>query len=211
MGLQSGPMSAFRLEPVCLEGSFTRLEPLELVHADALFEAGRDEEIWRYLLVPQPKTADEMEAWIGTALEARQTGRELPFATARKSDGKVVGTTRYLDVKPFERSVEIGWTWLSPEARRTAVNTESKLLLLEHAFGKLGCQRVQLKTDALNERSRRAIERIGAHFEGILRNFQRYWHGAIRDTAMYSITEGEWPAVREALRCKLAASPCDAP
>ena len=182
-----------------LDGVHVRLEPLSLSHAEGLFEASRDPLVWKYLTVPQPVNFQEMKDWIGLALEAQASGAQLPFAVLRKAESKVVGTTRYLEIKPFERSVEIGWTWYTPEAQRTVVNSECKYLLLSHAFDDLGCTRVQLKTDARNERSRRAIERIGAKFEGVHRNFQRYWHGGLRDTAMYAMTDEDWPQVKQKL------------
>ena len=193
-----------KVEAVTLEGNFVRLEPLEAQHAEGLLEAAADPLIWKYLTVPQPKTVSEMSSWIETALAQLD---HLPFATIRQEDSKVVGSTRFLDIKPFDKILEIGWTWIATGVQRTNVNTEAKFLMLRHAFEDLGAERVQLKTDAKNERSRTAIERIGAQFEGILRNYQRYWHGAMRDTAMYSIVAGEWPAVRAELERKLDRTP----
>jgi RimJ/RimL family protein N-acetyltransferase len=190
--------------PVTLDGNHVRLEPLSLGHAEGLLEAGAEPLTWKYLTVPQPRTLDEMQSWICAALEMQAGGSQLPFAVIRKSDGKVMGTTRYLDIRSNDLGLEIGWTWYAPEAQRTAVNTECKYLLLAHAFETLGCIRVQLKTDALNERSRRAIERIGAKFEGVLRNYQRYWHGGLRDTAMYAMTDADWPEAKRALEEMLA-------
>lgn len=189
-----------KVKPLTLGGQFVRLEPLGLQHAEGLLIAAADPVIWQYLTVPQPKTVAEMTAWIELALSQRD---HLPFATVRQQDSKVVGSTRYLEIKPFDQTLEIGWTWLATEVQRTPVNTEAKYLMLRHAFEELGCARVLLKTDAKNERSRNAIERIGAQFEGVFRNYQRYWHGAMRDTAMYSITDAEWPAVRAELESKL--------
>lgn len=188
------------VEPVTLTGRFVRLEPLDLRHSEGLLEAASDPLIWKYLTVPQPQTVAEMGNWIEDALSQ---ANHLPFATFRQQDSKVVGSTRYLDIKHFDQTLEIGWTWLAPEAQRTPVNTEAKYLMLRHAFEELGCARVQLKTDAKNEQSRNAIERIGAQFEGVFRNYQRYWHGAMRDTAMYSITDAEWPEARAELERKL--------
>ena len=189
-----------KIEPVTLSGQFVRLEPLSKGHAEGLLEAASDPIIWKYLTVRQPTTVSEMESWIETALSQQD---HLPFATIRQDDSKVVGSTRYLDIRPFDKALEIGWTWIATKAQRTPVNTEAKFLMLRHAFEELGAVRVQLKTDAKNERSRNAIERIGAQFEGVFRNYQRYWHGAMRDTAMYSITDAEWPAVRAELERKL--------
>ena len=147
----------------------------------------------------------EVEAWIAAALQAQAAGTEVPFTLVRQSDGAVVGTTRYLDIRRPHRTLEIGWTWLAPEAQRTAINTEAKFLLLTQAFDVHGAMRVQLKTDERNERSRAAITRLGAVFEGILRNYQTRAHdGYVRNTAMYSITAAEWPAVKAGFAEKLA-------
>lgn len=187
------------IEAVHLLGSIVQLEPLAVEHAAELYSASRDERIWKYLLVPQPTTADEMRTLIAGALQEQQNGNQLPFAVRLKAEDRIVGTTRYLEIRPFDLALEIGWTWYAVDVQRTGVNTECKFLLLDHAFETLGCRRVQLKTDALNERSRAAIERIGAKFEGILRQYQRYWHGAQRDTAMYAITSEEWEEVKQRL------------
>lgn len=138
------------------------------------------------------------------ALRTQTTGTEVAFAIVRRSDGVAVGATRYLDIRRPHRSLEIGWTWLAREAQRTPINTEAKLLLLTHAFEVHGAVRVQLKTDERNEQSRAAISRLGAIFEGILRNFQTRPHdGYVRNTAMYSLTPTEWPAVRDRLSAML--------
>lgn len=189
--------------PVVLEGARARLEPLALDHAPELLESAADPAIWTYLLVPQPTDRAAMEAWIRAALDQQELGHQLPFAIVDRREGRVVGSTRYLDIRPADRALEIGWTWLATESQRTVINTECKYLLLRHAFEVLGCERVQLKTDALNARSRAAIERIGGQFEGILRRFQRYWHGRQRDTAIYGIIAEDWPAVKSALETKL--------
>ena len=148
-----------------------------------------------------------MAKWISEALDQQAKGIHLPFAVIRKETGDVVGSTRFLDIRLFDGSVEIGWTWYAAEAQRTAVNTECKYLLMTHAFETWGCNRVQLKTDELNERSRRAIERIGGRFEGILRKYQRYWHGRVRNTAMYAILDEDWPGVKENLERLREGSP----
>lgn len=155
------------------------------------------------MLIEQPTTLEAMQEWLKRALHDQDQGHALPFIQIDPPTGEVIGTTRYMDVRPFDRSLEIGWTWLAPSFRRTAANTESKFLLLEHAFEGLGAKRVQLKTDVRNEMSRRAIERIGAQFEGVLRNYQRRFDGTVRDTAMYSIIDADWPQAREALLSRL--------
>jgi len=196
--------SVFDPQPVLLTGQFVRLEPLASSHAQGLFRAAQDEEIWRLMPAPMFPAVAAVERWIEDALKEQATGSSVAFATVRQSDGGVVGSTRFIDIRRPHRALEIGWTWLAPEAQRTAVNTEAKLLMLRHAFERLGAIRVQLKTDERNERSRKAIARLGAVFEGILRNHQtRAYDGYVRNTAMFSITDSEWPAVKAGLQAKL--------
>lgn len=192
------------VQPVTLCGRWVRLEPLAPRHARELFEAGRDPSIWEFLLVPPPRDVRDMEAYIEQALREQRAGTALPFVIIAADAGRAIGSTRYLDIRPAHSGLEIGWTWLSPVVQRTAVNTECKLLLLAHAFELLGCLRVQLKTDARNLRSQAAIERIGAVREGVLRRHMITRGGFVRDTVMYSITDTEWPAVRERLQAHLA-------
>ena len=182
---------AFMPEPVSLTGQHVCLEPLALHHAPALFAASQHEAIWRWLPIPMFGAQTEVEKWIAEALQTQTTGTEVAWAIVRKSDGLAVGSTRYLDIRPPHRTLEIGWTWLARAAQRTAIT---------HAFETLGAVRVQLKTDERNEQSRAAIARLGAVFEGILRNYQTRAHdGYVRNTAMYSITAEEWPAVKARL------------
>ncbi|MDQ3122936.1 MAG: GNAT family N-acetyltransferase, partial [Actinomycetota bacterium] len=138
-----------------LEGRIVRLEPLSLEHEEALWEASREPETWRWLSVSQPKTGDEWQTWIAQALEAADAGTEIPLVTLCHEE--IVGSTRFLALRPEHRSVEIGWTWLHPSMWGTGANVEAKLLQLEHAFERWGCRRVELKTDAQNERSRGAL------------------------------------------------------
>ncbi len=194
------------LEPVTLEGRHVRLVPLAPEHVPALWEAGRDPELWR-LTVSQVRSEDDMRAYVDAALHARAAGTALPFATTHAATGRVIGSTRFGNVDLANRRVEIGWTWISPAWQRTTVNTEAKYLLLRHAFETLGCMRVELKTDVLNERSRRAILRIGAREEGILRKHQVTESGRIRDTIYFSVLDDEWPAVRSRLEAMLDAAP----
>lgn len=195
----------FDPQPVPLAGRHVRLEPLELRHAAGLFAAGRPAEIWTYLLTPPFASEAAVQDWIVEALRAQASGAEVPYATVRQSDGRVVGSTRFIDIRRPHRGLEIGWTWIAPEAQRTAVNTEAKYLMLRQAFEGWGAMRVQLKTDARNEKSRRAILRIGATFEGILRKqLLRPHDGYQRDTAMFSITDVEWPAAKARLEAMLA-------
>lgn len=189
--------------PVSLDGKCVRLEPLRDVHAAGLFEVGRDASIWTWMLRVPFTTLDEARELVASALSLERAGTQLPFVIIEKAGGRVAGSTRYLNISHVDRGLEIGHTWLGVEFQRTAVNTECKYLLLRHAFETLGCARVQLKTDALNERSRRAIERIGATFEGVLRKYQLTRNDRIRDTAMYSITDDEWPRVRALLESRM--------
>lgn len=192
------------IEPVSLDGRHVRLEPLRDGHAAGLFEIGRDASIWTWMLRVPFTTVDEARELIAGAEALERAGTQLPWAIIEKATGRVAGSTRYLNISHVDRGLEIGHTWLGVAFQRTAVNTECKYLLLRHAFETLGCARVQLKTDALNERSRRAIERIGATFEGVLRKYQLTRGDRIRDTAMYSITDEEWPRVKAKLQDKLA-------
>ncbi len=195
----------FEPRPLVLQGKYARLEPLETRHAADLFLASQHEAIWRWLPIPMFRSVGEVEAWIASAQAGQRGGTEIPFATVRQSDGRAIGSTRYLDIRIPHRALEIGWTWITPAAQRTGVNSEAKLMMLRHAFEQLGAKRVQLKTDELNQQSRKAIARLGAVFEGILRNYQTRPHdGYVRNTAMFSITDTEWPAVKRKLEGFLA-------
>jgi N-acetyltransferase len=189
--------------PITLEGRWARLEPLAERHADDLAAVCEDAEIWRYM----PATLmsiEQIRAWIAETLALQASGAVLPFAIVEQSSGRAIGGTRYLDIRPKDRGIEIGWTWLARRAWRTAINSECKYLLMRHAFETLGCIRVQLKTDRNNERSRRAIERIGGQFEGILRQHMMLRDGTYRrDSAYYSILDAEWPVVKARLEAKL--------
>lgn len=195
---------SMQVKPVVLESQRVRLEPLQLSHAVALYSVCQDPEIWRYMPYKQPATLSEMEAWIATALDAQERGTEVPFAIIDRNAGYAVGSTRYLNIMPKDRGLEIGWTWLTGAARRTPVNTECKYLLLRHAFETLGAIRVQLKTDSRNVTSQRAIERIGAVKEGILRNHVIMPDGYYRHSVYYSIIESEWATVKAGLEDKLS-------
>ena len=191
-----------KLEPVTLEGRSVRLEPLTAAHHAALCEVGLDPELWR--LIPyRVSTADEMRDYIGSALEAQAAGTAIPFATVERASRRVIGSTRYMNIDAANRRVEIGATWISKPWQRTAINTEAKYLMLRHAFETLGCIRVELKTDALNQQSRQAILRIGAREEGTLRQHMVTWSGRLRDTVYYSILDSEWPGVKANLEPKL--------
>ena len=184
-----------------LEGRLVRLEPLGRQHAAGLWEASRDPRTWRWLPIPQPSTRPELDAWVEDALRTAATGAEIPFATIRTE--RVVGSTRFLALRPEHASVEIGWTWLDPSAWGTGVNVEAKILMLRHAFEAWGCRRVELKTDARNERSRGAMEALGATFEGTHRKHMLVRGGENRDSAWYSVTDDEWPTVELGLTARL--------
>lgn len=186
-----------------LEGRHVRLEPLEEHHLPGLWKAARDPRTWRWLSVSQPTSREAMAAWIASALDAARRGVEIPLVTALRHDRRVVGSTRFLALRPEHRSVEIGWTWLHPDVWASGVNVEAKLLMLGHAFDVWRCRRVELKTDALNERSRTAIEALGASFEGVHRKHMLVREDENRDTAWYAILDDDWPAVRDGLERRL--------
>ena len=195
--------SAPRLEPVVLDGKRVRLEPMTPEHCGALSAVGLDPEIWRYTVV-NPKTQDDIRDYMESGLKTVRDGTGLPFVTIDKSSKTVVGSTRFGTYDPENRRVEIGWTWIAKPWQRSAINTEAKYLMLSHAFEKLGCVRVELKTDVLNEPSRRAMLRIGAREEGVLRKHTLMWTGRYRDTIYYSVLDTEWPEVRNRLEGMLA-------
>ncbi len=192
-----------KIEPVMLEGDFVRLEPLEEArHFAGLCQVGLDPELWR--MVPyQVSTPEEMRDYIRQALGAETVGTALPFTKIERATGRAVGSARYMNIDRANRRLEIGATWIAAPWQRTAINTEAKYLLLRHAFETLGCVRVELKTDALNERSRKAILRIGAKEEGTLRQHMITWSGRLRDTVYFSILDKEWPDVKSKLEEKL--------
>jgi len=187
-----------------LQGRIIRLEPLSSAHEEGLWLAAQDDRTWRWLSIVQPRTREEWSAWMLQALDAAEAGTEIPFVTVKGEE--IVGSTRFLALKPEHRSIEIGWTWLHPSAWGTGANVEAKLLQLEYAFETLGCRRVEFKTDALNERSRAALEAIGASFEGVHRKHMLVRGGERRDSAWYSVLDDEWPTVRAHLEARLAAT-----
>lgn len=187
-----------------LEGRHTRLEPLAEDHRDALFEASRHPEVWRWMR-DYPASRASFDGWYDEALASTEAGTEHAFATVSLAADAVVGSTRYLALRPEDRGLQVGWTWLTPAAWRTGINVEAKLLMLTHAFETLGCIRVELKTHAENQRSRDALAAMGAWFEGIHRNHRIVPGVGIRDTAWFSVIDSEWPAVRRRLRARLAA------
>jgi N-acetyltransferase len=190
------------IQPVTLEGRFVRLEPLSLKHLAALSEVAFDEDIWRYTtaVIQGP---EDLRDYIETALKWQAEGSALPFATIDKVSGRAVGSTRYAAIDHANRHLEIGWTWIARDYQRTYVNTEAKYLMLGHAFENLNCLRVEFKTDSLNEKSRRALLRIGAKEEGTFRNHMIMPAGRLRHSVYYSIIDTEWPEVKAALESKL--------
>lgn len=191
-------------QPVTLSGNAVRLEPLTIDHIAGLVRVGLEPALWRWIPVPIT-TEDEMRAYVLTALEEQQRGASLPFAIVDRQSGTVIGSTRYGNIERTHHRLEIGWTWLAPSHQRTKANTEAKLLLLTHAFETLHANRVELKTDSLNEQSRTAIRRIGALEEGIFRNHMIVGQsGRLRHSVYYSIIKSEWPAVKSRLTERLA-------
>jgi RimJ/RimL family protein N-acetyltransferase len=199
MGLVAGRKRPdFDPRPVTLEGSHVRLEPLRMEHAQALFEAGDEDDIWLFIQ-PRPRGLEGYTHYIRWALDQAIVGQQLPFAVVRKSDGELVGTTRYAHIDPPNRTLEIGYTFYGKGARRTPVNTESKLLLLRHAFETLGAKRVWLQTDKRNERSQNAIARLGAQKEAELRNERILADGRSRTSVIFGITCEDWPSLKQRL------------
>lgn len=191
------------IQPITLEGLMVRLEPLALSHHAQLCKAGLDFDLWRWA-TQNIRTPKDMQAYIEQALSEQAKGTSLPFATIDRGSGEAVGSTRYLNIDPANLRLEIGATWLAKRWQRTGANTEAKYLMLRHAFERLGCMRVEFKTDSLNQQSRDAILDLGATEEGLLRNHMLAWSGRVRHTVYYSIIDSEWPEVKARLEKKLA-------
>ena len=187
------------IEAVVLSGERAWLEPLAALHLDGIRAAAADGELWRlwYTSVPHP---DSAQAWLSAALEARESAGAMPFVVRDSLNGEIVGSTRYFNVDPQNRRLEIGHTWYAQRAQRTSINTECKLLLLSHAFETLGCIAVEFRTHWFNHASRSAIARLGAKQDGILRNHQLMADGSRRDTVVFSIVDAEWLAAKRHLR-----------
>ena len=185
--------------PVVLEGRHVRLEPMTEAHIPALAEIGAGEAFWHFMVYGDIETEEDMRDWVHDLLDRRGRGTDVPFVAIHLASGRVAGATRYMNIMPKDRGLEIGGTWYGAEFQRTVVNTECKFLLLRHAFEELRAIRVQLKTDSRNERSQRAIERLGAVREGVLRNHMILPDGRLRDSVFYSILDTEWPAVKSRL------------
>jgi RimJ/RimL family protein N-acetyltransferase len=187
-----------------LEGSLVTLDPLEPRHEEGLFEAAQDPRIWRYMPLDASGTREDFGRWLQTALAESEAGNEAAFAILEARTGRPIGSTRYLALRPAHRGLEIGWTWLAPPLWRKGANVEAKLLMLEHAFERLGCLRVEFKTDARNEISRAALAALPAQFEGVFRKHMIVRGDQLRDSAYYSIIDDEWPEVKANLRRRLA-------
>lgn len=190
------------LEPVTLVGNLVTLEPLRQDHHDGLVDAARDGELWRLWYTSVPR-AQDMRQEIDRRLGLQAAGSMLPFTARRNDTGRVIGMTTYMHADPVNRRLEIGSTWNAVSAQRTGTNTESKLLLLAHAFEDLGCIAVEFRTHWMNQQSRSAISRLGAKQDGVLRNHERLPDGSLRDTVVFSIIEPEWPSVRNELERRL--------
>jgi RimJ/RimL family protein N-acetyltransferase len=191
------------VEPVTLEGRYTRLEPLSLDHIGGLTDVGLDADIWRWMPLAV-QTPGEMRALVERALALAADGLQVPFATIDRTANRAVGSTRYMNIDAANRRLEIGFTWIAPFWQRSAINTEAKLLMMRHAFEKLGALRVEFKTDSLNERSRTALLGIGATEEGTLRNHMVTYTGRRRHSVYFSVIEEEWPRVKQHLEARLA-------
>jgi len=192
-------MAKFDLRPLTLTGTLVRLEPLSEAHVPDLAEAGQDERIWEFLRYGKVTTPEKMRQFVLQLLEWQQGGTDLPFAVILLAAGRAIGMTRYMNIQPADRGLEIGGTWYAAAYQRTGVNTECKYLLLRHAFEDLGCLRVQFRTDLRNLRSQQAIERIGAVREGVLRDHMILPDGTVRSSVIYSILASEWEAVEARL------------
>ncbi len=195
------------VEPETLEGSCVRMEPLSLErHWDGLLAIGLEPSLWRWTLA-ECRDADGLRRYLDEAIREMAEGRALPFATIDVASGRVAGCTRFGNIEARHRRVEIGWTWVGREYQRSHVNTEAKYLMLRHGFEQLDCVRVEFKANALNEPSRRAMERIGATYEGMLRKHMVRENGEWRDTVYYSILDREWPAVKSRLESMMRRDP----
>lgn len=197
-------MSAMIVTPLTLEGRQVRLEPLTLEHLSGLAKVGLDPELWRLSTIRVSGLAD-LERYVADALAEQRAGTSLPFATVWRRTGEIIGSTRFGNAVPSYRRVEIGWTWLGRQWQRTGANTEAKYLMLCHAFEVWECRRVEFKTSTLNQRSRTAIQRLGAVEEGVLRCHMINHDGSRRDSVYYSIISDEWPDTKRHLERLLAA------
>jgi N-acetyltransferase len=190
--------------PVMIEGSVVRLEPIRRDHTELFWQVAKNDldDIFRWIPYSM-RTFEDFQKVVDKAFDEQEHGQSVVFATAERDSGKVIGSTRFMNIDRVNRRVEIGSTWIAPAWQRTAVNTEAKYLMLRHAFEVWGCIRVELKTDGLNQKSRNAIARIGAKEEGTLRKHLITWTGRVRDTVYFSILDSEWPQVKQRLEERL--------
>lgn len=191
------------MQPVTLEGRRVRLEPLSEAHLDDLAAVGLDPSLWRWTVV-QPHDRDSLRAWLEAALAGRAVRTEEPFATIDLGTGRAIGSSRYMSIVPDHRRLEIGWTWVAPAWQRSGANREAKYLQLRHAFETLGANRVEFKTDALNDKANPGLLGIGATFEGTFRNHMVMPGGRLRHSNYYSVIVEEWPRVKAALEADLS-------
>lgn len=196
-------MAGFEIKPVTLTGKHVRLEPMTLEHVESLAEIGVGHDFWDFMVYGKMENTEDMRGWVTDILSRAAKGTDLPFVAVHLASGRVAGATRYLNIMPNDRGLEVGGTWYGIDFQRTVVNTECKYLLFKHAFETLGAIRLQLKTDSRNERSQRAIERIGAVKEGVLRNHMILPDGIIRHSVYYSILDTEWEGVKKRLEERL--------
>ncbi len=203
--MSAGPLSI--VSPVTLQGTVVRLEPLRHQHAELFWDVAKTdlEDIFRWIPYSM-KTSEDFRKLVAKAFEEQQRGESVVFATVEQSSGRAIGSTRFMNIDRINRRAEIGSTWIAPAWQRTAVNTEAKYLMLRHAFEVWKCMRVELKTDALNQKSRNAILRIGAKEEGTLRRHLLTHTGRVRDTVYFSILDDEWPAAKAKLEARISAS-----
>jgi RimJ/RimL family protein N-acetyltransferase len=204
MSAVARPGNIVIVTPITLDGAVVRLEPIRREHAGQFWEVAKDalDDIFRWIPY-RMKTPEDFERLIETAFAEQERGDSVVFATVERGSGRVIGSTRFMNIDRLNRRVEIGSTWIAPAWHRTAVNTEAKYLMLRHAFEVWQCMRVELKTDALNQRSRDAILRIGAKEEGRLRQHLVTWTGRVRDTVYFSMLDTEWPSAKQRLEVKL--------
>lgn len=193
------------IHPITLNGKLIRLEPMSESHVTELAQVGLDPRIWQYMIYGPKNTEDDLRLWVREILSRQVRGTDLPFTVIHQQSGRAIGTTRYMEIHPQHRNLEIGGTWYGLEFQGSGVNAEAKFLLLRHAFEVWHCIRVQIKTDLRNLRSQRAIERLGAVKEGVLRDHVILADGYVRSSVIYSILEAEWPAVKGGLLKRLAA------
>lgn len=190
------------VKPVTLDGRIVRLDPLSLDHLDDLARVAFEGDLWRWTVV-QPTDVAGLRAWIEAALATAAAGSEMPFATVDRASGRAIGSTRFMSIVPEHKRLEIGWTWVGLAFQRTGANREAKLLQMTHAFETLGANRVEFKTDSLNEKANPGLLGIGATFEGTFRNHMIMPGGRLRHSNYYSVVREEWPAVKQTLQGRI--------